>query len=353
MKLAYKPDFEAAAQRWDAFWRGENKRPAISVVTPKEGVDPVSPPAYLAGIDGNMEPVIDQLLAWADSHEFVGEAIPFYYLEFGPDTFAAYLGAELKFLPGQKDTSWSVPFAEDLDDTEIRFQREGVWWRKTVEMARLIRERCDGNLLIAPPCLSANLDALAAIRGIENLLVDMVTAPDKVKRALSRVCDAHDEVVQALCALLATDAYGSINLEGFYTSGRQNRPQCDMSCMISQSMFAEFAKPALVREAANMDAVVYHLDGPGAIQHVEALCDIEKLDLITWVPGEGNAHLDWSALYKKIIGLGKGWGRYIEDHEAVKRACRETDSLKISISTTASTKTEAECLIADVEKMYI
>jgi hypothetical protein len=351
MKLEYKPDFEDAAKRWDAFWKGENKRPMVNITVPKENTAPINPPLYLAGIHGDMEPVIGQILAWAETHDFVGEAIPFYYLEFGPDTFAAYLGAELKFLPGQTDTSWSVPFVEDWDDTELRFKPESIWWKKTEEFASQIRARCDGKLLIAPACLSANLDALVSVRGAENLLMDLITSPDKVKRALSQVCDAHDAVLAAFSELFSFDTYGSVNLEGFYTLGKQSRPQCDASCMISPEMFREFVQPALCREGAAADAMVYHLDGPGAIKHLEALCEIDDLDLITWVPGAGNTHLDWEWLYDRIIGLGKGYGRYQTDHAAIKRFCREKDWRRVCFSTTASSKTEAEDLIAEIERI--
>jgi len=149
------------------------------------------------------------------------------------------------------------------------------------------------------------------------------------------------------------DKYGSVNLEGFYTTGRQSRPQCDMSCMISPGMFREFVKPALIREAANVTAMVYHLDGPGALKHVDALCEVEGLDLITWVPGTGNEKTDWTWLYDKITGLGKGYGRYVAGHDEIKQICRTNGMLRnISFSTRAGTKTEAECFIADVEKMY-
>jgi hypothetical protein len=43
---------------------------------------------------------------------------------------------------------------------------------------------------------------------------------------------------------------GCMNFEGFYTSGRQSRPQCDVSCMINKEMFIEFAVPALEKEGA-------------------------------------------------------------------------------------------------------
>ncbi|MDO8685906.1 MAG: hypothetical protein Q7J78_04455, partial [Clostridiales bacterium] len=192
MKLEFKPDFERAQQMWEAFWKGENNRPLINIVVPKQGVEPVKFPKYLAGRDGNFQPVIDQALAWADTHEFIGEALPIFILEWGPDTFSTFLGADMKFSPEHDPiTGWCVPFVKDWDDVEIRFQRDSYWWQMTVNFIREIRRQCDGKLLIYPPTLVANLDSLAAIRGTENLLMDLLICPDKVKKALDAVCRAH------------------------------------------------------------------------------------------------------------------------------------------------------------------
>ena len=97
MELEFKRDFEDVGRRWEAFWKGENTRPLIAAILPRQGVAPVEKPPYASGADGNFEPVIDQLLRWAETHEFLGEAIPFYYLEFAADHFAALLGADLVF----------------------------------------------------------------------------------------------------------------------------------------------------------------------------------------------------------------------------------------------------------------
>jgi len=83
-------------------------------------------------------------------------------------------------------------------------------------------------------------------------------------------------------------------------------PQCDVSCMISPGMFNDFERPCLAREIEGLDASIYHLDGPEALQHLESLCGIVRLDMIQWMPGEGYYDNDWSALNAKIDARGKG-----------------------------------------------
>ena len=88
--------------------------------------------------------------------------------------------------------------------------------------------------------------------------------------------------------------------------------------MIGPEMFAEFVLPHLKQEMAQLDAVEYHLDGPGAIKHLEALCSIEKLEVVQWVPGAGNERQDWTSLFRRIDQLGKGHLASVENIESLR-----------------------------------
>jgi len=353
MKLAFKPDFETAKMQWEDFWIGENKRPLAGFIVPKQGVNPVDPPQYLDGRDGNFQPVIDKVLAWADTHDFVGEAIPHVSVEWGPNTFSAFLGAELQFYPEDNPvTSWCKPFVYDWDQTEIRFMPESHWWQMTIAFFKELKRQCDGKLLINPPTLVANLDSLAAIRGTEELLIDLLTCPEKVENALDKVCQIHNEVIDAYAEELEFSKYGSVSVEGTYCLGKHSRPQCDISCMLSTDMFRKHALPCLMREADIQDAVVYHLDGSGAIQHLEAICSITKLDVICWVPSAGNdMQKDWYWLFEKIDRLGKGQVFSGLDYTQIKQMWETFKSKKLYFHASAETKTEAEDFIAKLEKL--
>lgn len=347
MELEFKPDFDDVRYKWDAFWRGDMSTLAGAVL-PKEGVEPVSHPPYLVGCDGNFTPIIDQLLAYAESHDFIGSAIPFFVLEWGPDTFSAFMGADLVFGAG---TSWCVPFVEDWDDVDIRFHRDSKWWRITEDLIGAIRERCDGKLLICPPTLVANLDCLAALRGQEKLLFDLIERPDKVKRALKEVCAAHTEVLDAYAELLDFKTYGSINIAGSYISGRQSRPQSDASCLISPAMFREFVMPCLEYETSDTDAAQYHLDGPGAIRHLDALSELKRLHMIDYTPDPKEKLSDWLHVRRKIDDLGKGQTFGANSLEEAKKIRQDYHSDKMLISVSASSKSEAEDIIGEIESM--
>jgi 5-methyltetrahydrofolate--homocysteine methyltransferase len=350
MELEFKRDFEAAAEQWERFWRGENTRSAVSAVLPKPGVTPVQKPGYASGMEGPFESVIEPLLAWAETHDFLAEAIPFYYLEFAADHFAALLGADLVFTPTEPG-GWAVPFIKDLGSAEIFFDREGRWWKRTVEFAQALRARCDGKLLISAPTLVANVDALAAMYGSQNLLLAMIDHPDAVHRALAQIDRAHEEILDAFDELLDYSHFGSITRHGMYSRGRASVPQCDFSCMIGQEMFRAFVFPYLRKEMQRLDGVEYHLDGPGAIQHLEALCEIEELDVIQWVAGAGRGEAeDWTWLFDRVDDLGKGQIRGGGPVEA-RQLWQKYRNRKLFFSLSAPSRDEVEECLADLEEM--
>ncbi len=306
MELEFKPDFEHTRRRWAQFWRGESPRPLLWAVRPKPGVEPVPRPGCYVCAFGDIEPVIEQALGWAGTHEFLDGAIPGYQVTFAPDHFAALLGADLRNAEGSAATNWIQPFVDDWDDAEIRFQPEGKWWLRTAEVIARFRRRCDGRLIIYGTHLQGGLDCLVALRGAQGVLSDLLDVPGKVLDALHRVDRALDDVRAALAEALDVPTYGSLNRFGMYSRGVIDVPQCDASCMVSAEMFERFALPSLAHEVGGLDASIYHLDGRDAIRHLEALCSLDELDMIQWVSGAGEEHSDWSALRRRIDELGKG-----------------------------------------------
>lgn len=304
--LDRQPRFPEVTTRWDAFWRGETTGPLVAAVVPKPGTEPVEKPPYGSGHDGDFDPVVAQIVGWADTHEFLGDAIPYYYAEFAADHFTSLLGVDLTF-PDAAMGGWPVHRVTDWEQADIRFHREGKWWDRTVGFIEAIKKRLAGRIMIASPTLVANLDSLVALAGVEKVLIDLVERPDEIDEALDQVMVAYREILDAFAELLEYDRWGSINRHGMWCDGRINVAQSDFSCMLSSEMFDRFVYPALLREMEELDQVEYHLDGPDAIRHAEKLCGIPRLDIMQWVPGAGEAQQrDWIDLYERFDRWGKG-----------------------------------------------
>ena len=354
MELEFKKDFEDARLCWRAYWRGQRlDRPLMYVVAPRSGVEPVNPPAWIEQVRGEIEPLIDRVLAWAASHEFLGDAVPFYGIFFGPDHLAALLGANLTINPNSPNTTWPEHIIKDWDDAEIAVRWDGPWWQRTVECIRAFRRRCDGKVVISMPTLQGGLDCLVALRGVEALLMDLVEAPEKVQAALSAVDAAYDEVLSALAKELDVPRFGGVNRHGLYCHGTCNVPQCDVSCMLGPEMFARFALPSVIHETASLDAAEYHLDGPGAIKHLEALCKVPGLAAIQWQPGAGEAALrDWTDLRLRIDRLGMGQVVIESEHRKIVDLAGRLTAPRTFFYAKADSPAEGQRLLAAVAKAW-
>lgn len=305
MELECKTNFGETKERWSTFWKGESSRPLLYAIRPKKGVTPIKKPRPYDCAFGDIDQVISQTLGWADTHEFMGDAIPSFMVTFAPDHFAALLGAEIKRNEKSR-TNWADHFLDNLENVEIVFSKENPWWLKTVECVERFREQCDGKLIITGTHLQGSLDCLAAMVGVQPILLEMAMVPEVVKVALKQVDLAMLEVRKSFSEILETPRWGSLNRFGMYSEGIVDVPQCDISCMVSSEMFDEFELSHLIHEIESTQNSIYHLDGPDALQHVESVCSIEKLDMIQWMPGEGYYDEDWSELNEKIDSLGKG-----------------------------------------------
>lgn len=326
MELQYKPDFETAADNWKKFWKGELDRPIIRTIVPKDENRPVRYPKPYFYVDKDVNVMLDDVEEFFENVIFMADAIPAYNITFAPDTFSAFLGADIKW-NDKKETTWVIPFVKDWNDCEIKFDPESFWWKKTVEFITAFRERFDGKAIVIPPNIQGGLDCLSAIRGVNELLMDIIDYPEKVQKALDEVSTATKQVQQAYKKLLDSNI-GYVNRHRMYSDQMIDVPQCDFSCMISPDMFEEFQMPVLEKELEDLGPIDYHLDGPGAIQHLEKICTLDKVKVIQWQPGAGEAaEKDWWDLYKRTDELGKGIYFFGPDAlKNTKRACKELNT---------------------------
>ncbi len=83
--------------------------------------------------------------------------------------------------------------------------------------------------------------------------------------------------------------------------------------------FKEFVLPTIREEMKASDRNIYHLDGPGALRHLDAILEVPEIHAIQWVYGAGNGPArNWLPVYKKILDAGKGIRVEAEDYEDIR-----------------------------------
>ena len=154
--------------------------------------------------------------------------------------------------------------------------------------------------------LGGNLDVLSAFRPGEKLLLELVDAPDEVKRLTWEAHEIWHRVYARINDAIRAADTGYTDWAGIYSDVPCYMLQCDFGYMISPQMFDEFARPELEATCSRLPRSFYHLDGPGQLPHLDSLPRIDDLDGVQWVPGAGNPTCDrWPEVYRRIHAVGK------------------------------------------------
>jgi hypothetical protein len=298
-----------ALERNEAFWTGELKEYPLLWVT-VAGAVAGSPPAAPATDEEQWTDVEYQMAKAEDALSrayYAADALPVYNPWLGPDQFAAWLGGTLSFST-KDNTSWTKPFIEDWADfPDFRIDPSNRWWRAYLAMLDASVERGRDKWVTAYPDLHTGIDALGAMRGPERLMIDFLSVPDAIRRAMAQMTRLWKQIVDIVSEKLLRGGQGTTN----WTYGwSEERFVCvgqnDFTCLIGPAMFDEFVLEDTVASCDHVDRSIYHLDGPGALQHLPRLLEIDRLDCVQWIQGAGKPLPSaWVDLLKRIQDSGK------------------------------------------------
>jgi hypothetical protein len=355
-ELEFKQDWPEAARRLEAWWDGAVlDRAVVQVTAPRDGVTPrvVPAPPTLEERWTNVEYVLEAAQERMRTTYYGGDAFPCYCPNLGPDVFAGYLGCPIEF---GEDTSWSVPIIADWASAPpLRLDPNNHWWKLTLEMTRAAMAVAPGRFLVGLTDLHGGMDAVAALRDPQNLGFDVVDHPEQVKQAVDELIPVWFEVYEGMRNLINPSSPGTTSWMSTWTAGRSYPVSCDFICMISPAMFREFVLKDLLAETSWLDRSIFHLDGPGALKHLDALLAIPRIRAIQWVPGEKIPRVpmtDWVPLLQKMQAAGKALHLSVtpEEVEPLMEALRPEGLL---LSTRCGSEGEARNLVKLVERLTV
>ena len=310
MPIDHVDDWGQRLARQDAFWSCEIiDRPVVCCGLGKENPDYPRPGAkeWPTVRDRWMdtEHIVESALAGAMNTEYLGDALPRFSPNLGPEVFSAMFGAEMEY---SERTSWSIPNLLDWADADkLQFSKDSFYFKKLVEITDALLEAGKGKFYVGMTDWHPGGDCIAAFRDPLNLNIDMIEHVDEVKAMIRRVNDAYFEAFDVFYNKLSGAGQASTCWAGLVSSKKWYVPSNDFSCMISKEMFDDVFLPGIAEECRFLEASIYHLDGPGALRHLDSLLEIPELDAIQWVFGAGNGRCsDWMHVYKKCQAAGKG-----------------------------------------------
>jgi hypothetical protein len=308
MQLEHKPDFDKVLARFEAWWACELvDRPLVtmSVKPPKPGPAlPVKKHATERERWFDVEYALDRLEASLPHRVFFAESYPAYMPNLGPEICSTLFGAELEFGPA---TTWSVPAARSCAEiVKMKPDFENPYWKAIRRATDLSLARGRGRWITGITDLHTNGDLPASLRDPQQFAVDLAEDLDAATAAVEHVTQFFPAIYDDLWARVRAAGQPSSTWAPALHAGRSYVTSCDFICMISPAMFQRAILPSIVREMRFLERNYFHLDGPGALRHLDALLALPELNGLQWIYGAGNGPArKWMEVYKRAQAAGK------------------------------------------------
>jgi hypothetical protein len=315
--LAYCPDFPAIAARHEAWWsRSQNGGPLLIASANREPDRPVSrrldllddPQAWLAA----RRPMMRQ-------QAFSPDWFPFLRADFGPVMLGGLLGAPVEFV---SDTTWTRHFIRDdwCNAPDWKIHPETAWHSYLPALLDILRQDAAGQYVACTPSLGGSADVLLNTRGPDALCLDLIDRPQVIRAAIEAIYASWKEAFELIWDTLSAEdgkypSSGVINWVGMWSNQPYHVLECDFNYLIGPQDFQRFFLPDIDRQARDVGRGIFHLDGPGAARHIDALLELDSLQAIQYVAGAGNRATDWIKMLHKIQERGKALQIACDSHE--------------------------------------
>lgn len=329
----YKLNMEATKEKFRNYWAHKNTgRPLMCVIARRPEIEQYSDGTpvdggYLGQIcqgkyynmpeelmwkdmeDKYQDPqrIVDRYHFFCETHAFLGESFPNLNVDFGPGSLAAYLGSEIGF---KEDTVWFNKCLDSWDGVpRLTFDPDNKWFKKHLQLVKDCQELAGEDFYVDMPDLMENIDVLASLRGAQDILFDLLDEPEKIGERIQEVTDLYFDYYDRFYDVIKDEEGGNAyTVFQVWGPGRTVKLQCDFSAMMSPEDFRKYIQPSLKVQSEKADHVLYHLDGPAAIKHMDALMEIDGIDALQWTSGDAGPDgtlPDWDVIYDKAIAAGK------------------------------------------------
>lgn len=301
--LEFCEDFPAIAQRFEAWWAQDvidrpifiataNTRPQRPITRRLELLD--QPERWLAAKFQDLQQTRN-----------IGDALPSIRVDFGPVLLGGLLGGQVAF---DSDTTWTHAFINDdwSNAPDWAISDDGSWWQLLQELTQQTAEHAAGRYLLRTPDLGGTGDVLLNLRGSAALCMDVVDRPERVQEAVDAIYAAWHRAFSALYRITLTRGAGIIHWLGIWSSRPYMIPACDFNALIGPRKFETLFLPDIARQAETAGRAVFHLDGPDAARHIDALLEVPAIRAIQFTPGAGTpSALAWVEMFRKIQRRGR------------------------------------------------
>ncbi len=300
--LARCESFPVIAARHESWWRRTNQNP---IVLAKANANPArsisrrlelldDPGAWLAAKEADLEQTL-----------FMADSLPSIRVDFGPVLLGALLGGQSEV---GHDTTWThAMIADDWHNApDWQLDTDHPWWHLLLDLLERVAAMARGQYLVMTPDLGGSCDVLLNLRGSQALCMDVFEQPERITAALQAIEPAWQQAWMQLYKSVFKHNAGLIHWLGIWSNEPYVVAACDFNALIGPQAFRELCLPDIVRQARTAGRAIFHLDGPDAARHIDALLAVPEIQAIQFTPGEGTpSTLPWIDMFRKIQQAGK------------------------------------------------
>lgn len=345
-------------QRWIHWWNGSSlDRPVMQITAPLNNPK--------ADISSYINKLRDPKVQWSDTenifalnlghlqnHLYLAEAAHIINPNWSAGN-ACFFGCEPEFT---NNTVWVKPLEPSNDNyPPIEFDKDSKWLKFMLEFTKYGRQKTtdDNSFYLVPHFGNSAADTLSLIRSDAELMIDIIENPEWVKQSINKIADAIYYIYNKAMEIIGENNKSYASWFGCVADKPIVSADADISCMLSPKQFADLFLEQISEQLNLAPYSQYHLDGSGALQHLDALLDIPHLNAIQWVPGSGReAIMQWIPVIKKIQDAKKAALIYATPNEipALLDEIKNPDGLCISVG--CANEQDARELLAFVEEKY-
>lgn len=294
----------------EAWWNHELKRPIIQVTLKKKDSENVVSRGRLLEMvyDCNIsaKEVAKSYRQTFESQIYLGDAFPHFYMR-STGILGAMLG-QTYTIDVERGTIWFEEMkGKELVDIKPVLTKENQLYKRGIELIAAFQEEFGDDIALGIPNLGGMMDIVESMRGANNSLMDLYDDPEEVLRLNDDIYNAYEFAYKNYMQKISEKE--SLGYSG-WTPLLSQKPyfisQCDFCCMIGPDQFDEFITQTLTKEAKLIERSFYHLDGPGAVKHLDTIIQC-GFDGIQWINGAGSKPLDddaWNSIYQKVHNAG-------------------------------------------------
>jgi hypothetical protein len=340
-------DWSIVKKRWEAWWDCDMfDRVVTCISAPRDGVQStavqeVDPETKWTDVDFMIRRMREEMRSTWNG----GEGLPLFYHGWSVGHSLVF-GCKPHFTP---ETIWVEPVA--LDELTFDEWEDHPWWSWILEATERVTRASQGEYFVMPMWGNHAGDTFALIRGTEQLAMDVAVNPEWLATAVKRTSDILMRQFDRLWELVQAaelGIQGSVNYCGCWSPGRTLGFDCDISCMVSPDAFQRIFLSPLIQTMHSVDHRIYHLDGPCALHHLDALLDLPELHAIQWVPGSGRGEImQWVPLLQRIQARGKAIQVFVAPHE-VQPLLAELQPEGLCLRTWSTSESEGRRLLEQV-----